>query len=56
MAVRYIVWNMSQNRQEVGAMFPSLSDANTFIDRYKKSGPPRSAGPVPNLVAVQVES
>ena len=56
MAVRYIIWNRAENRQEVAAVFPSLSDANAAIARHRKSGPPRSAGPVPNLVAVQVES
>jgi hypothetical protein len=54
MAVKYVIFNRTTNRQEVQAVYPSLSDCNAAITRYKKSRPPQSQNEV--LAAVQVES
>jgi hypothetical protein len=54
MAVRYIVWNRSANRQELSAVYPSQADADAAIVRYKKKRPSGSQGDT--LASVQVES
>lgn len=48
----WILWNVSQHRQEVGSLFPSKADAESAVERLKLSS--RAEGP-DELVAVQVE-
>jgi hypothetical protein len=54
MAAKWIVFNRSQNRQELQAVYPSQSDADAAIVRYKRKRPSGSQGDA--LASVQVES
>jgi hypothetical protein len=54
MSQGWILWNLSQHRQEVGSLFPSKADAEAAIERLKLSSASRTEGP-DELVAVQVE-
>ena len=52
----WIVWNVSEHRQEVQSLFPSKEDAEAAIERLRGSDPSYFGdGETNELVVAQVE-
>lgn len=54
MSEAWILWNVSQHRQEVGSLFPSQADAEDAVERLRLPRSSRTEEP-DQLVAVRVE-
>jgi hypothetical protein len=50
----FIVWNVSERRQEVGSLFPSREDAEAAIERLRGSRASEPASLVHEFAAVAV--
>jgi hypothetical protein len=53
MAVSFIIWNTTENRQENQAVYPNRADADDAITRLQSSRD-RAGQPQDNLVSKQV--